>query len=146
MVDRQLTMEGQHTMGPGRDTPTADAEPVSDVSAHTSTTSAPALEITNLQKRFRRPDGTVVEAVKDVSLRVEPGEFVVLLGPSGCGKTTLLRSVAGLEEPDSGRISIGGQDVFDPDGGLNLGPEHRRFSMVFQTYALWPHPKVFANV
>ncbi len=105
-----------------------------------------ALEVTNLQKRFRRAGGTVVKAVDELSLRVDPGEFVVLLGPSGCGKTTLLRSVAGLEHPDAGKVSIGGQAVFDSERGINVGPEHRNFSMVFQSYALWPHMSVFNNV
>ena len=105
-----------------------------------------ALEVTNLQKRFHRAGGTVVKAVDELSLRVEPGEFVVLLGPSGCGKTTLLRSVAGLEHPDAGKVSIGGQTVFDSERGINAGPEHRNFSMVFQSYALWPHMSVFNNV
>ena len=105
-----------------------------------------ALEVSNLQKRFRRAGGTVVKAVDELSLRVDPGEFVVLLGPSGCGKTTLLRSVAGLEHPDAGKVSIGGQTVFDSERGINAGPEHRNFSMVFQSYALWPHMSVFNNV
>lgn len=120
-------------------------EEATDPSGHPPTR-VPALEVTNLQKRFHRAGGAVVKAVDDLSLRVEPGEFIVLLGPSGCGKTTLLRSVAGLEQPDAGKVSIGGQTVFDPANGINLGPEHRNFSMVFQSYALWPHMSVFNNV
>jgi multiple sugar transport system ATP-binding protein len=81
-----------------------------------------------------------VRAVDDVSLTVADGEFVALLGPSGCGKTTLLRSIAGLEEIDAGRITIGGRDV------TNLPPRHRRIAMVFQSYAVFPHMTVFDNI
>ena len=79
-------------------------------------------------------------AVDDVSLAIERGEFLTLLGPSGCGKTTLLRMVAGFEEPSRGRILLGGRDVTrDP-------PEHRPVNMVFQRYALFPHLDVAGNV
>ena len=79
-------------------------------------------------------------AVDDVSLAIERGEFLTLLGPSGCGKTTLLRMVAGFEEPSKGRILLGGRDVTrDP-------PEHRPVNMVFQRYALFPHLDVAGNV
>ncbi|HET7677818.1 MAG TPA: ABC transporter ATP-binding protein [Candidatus Limnocylindrales bacterium] len=80
------------------------------------------------------------QAVDDVSLTVEDGEFMVLLGPSGCGKTTLLRSIAGLEQIDGGRIVIGGRDVTD------LPPRKRKIAMVFQSYAVFPHMTVFENV
>ena len=123
----------------------ADLDAESDI-AVPAPVGQPALEVTNLYKSFRRSDGTVVDAVKDISLRVEPGEFVVLLGPSGCGKRTRLRSVAGLEAPESGRISIGGRAVYDSDRSLDIGPEKRSFSMVFQSYALWPHLSIFNNV
>lgn len=79
-------------------------------------------------------------AVNDVSLSAEEGEFLVLLGPSGCGKSTTLRLIAGLEEPDEGRILIGGRDVTrDP-------PSRRAISMVFQSYALFPHLDVRENI
>ncbi len=81
-----------------------------------------------------------VRAVDDVSLTVADGEFVALLGPSGCGKTTLLRSIAGLEEIEAGRIRIGEREV------TNLPPRHRRISMVFQSYAVFPHMTVFDNI
>jgi multiple sugar transport system ATP-binding protein len=81
-----------------------------------------------------------VRAVDDVSLTVAQGEFMVLLGPSGCGKTTLLRSIAGLEEIDAGRVWIGGRDVTD------LPPRKRRIAMVFQSYAVFPHMSVFENI
>jgi ABC-type Fe3+/spermidine/putrescine transport system ATPase subunit len=81
-----------------------------------------------------------VAAVRDVSLDVAPGEFITLLGPSGCGKTTLLRLVAGLESPDSGRVLLGGRDV-------TADPPHRRpVNTVFQHYALFPHRDVAGNV
>jgi multiple sugar transport system ATP-binding protein len=79
-------------------------------------------------------------AVDDVSLAVEDGEFVVLLGPSGCGKTTLLRLVAGFEQPDAGSVHIGDRDVTD------LPPRSRNMAMVFQSYALFPHMRVADNI
>jgi len=81
-----------------------------------------------------------VRAVDDVSLTIRDGEFMVLLGPSGCGKTTLLRSIAGLEQIDGGRVHIGGRDV------TNLPPRKRRIAMVFQSYAVFPHMTVFENI
>jgi iron(III) transport system ATP-binding protein len=87
-----------------------------------------------------------VRAVDHVSFAVNRGEHLTLLGPSGCGKTTTLRAVAGLEKPLSGRIVIGGQVVFDGAAGINLPPERRGLSMVFQSYAIWPHMTVFDNV
>ena len=81
-----------------------------------------------------------VRAIDDVSLTVADGEFMVLLGPSGCGKTTLLRSIAGLEQIDGGRIVIGDRDVTD------LPPRKRNIAMVFQSYAVFPHMTVFENI
>lgn len=79
-------------------------------------------------------------AVNDVSLTVDDQEFVVLLGPSGCGKTTLLRAIAGLGIVDSGRVMIGDRDV------TYLPPKDRQISMVFQSYAIFPHMKVYDNI
>jgi ABC-type sugar transport system ATPase subunit len=97
--------------------------------------------IKNLTKRF----GNVI-AVKNVSLTIEPGTFLTLLGPSGCGKTTLLRCVAGLEEPDGGEIYIGDKLVFSYDRGISLPAGQRDLGLVFQSYALWPHMTVYKNM
>ncbi|NRQ32180.1 ABC transporter ATP-binding protein [Nonomuraea sp. NN258] len=79
------------------------------------------------------------QAVDEVGFEVREGELYTLLGPSGCGKTTTLRAVAGLEQPDAGRITIDGVDV-------TATPPHRRdIGMVFQSYGIWPHMTVFAN-
>jgi ABC-type sugar transport system ATPase subunit len=99
------------------------------------------ITIKNLTKRF----GKVV-ALDNVSLVIEPGTFLTLLGPSGCGKTTLLRCVAGLEDPDGGEIFIGDQLVFSYDKGITLPPGKRDVGLVFQNYALWPHMKVDKNI
>ncbi|MDR0504010.1 MAG: ABC transporter ATP-binding protein [Treponema sp.] len=80
------------------------------------------------------------EALKDVSLEIKKGEFFSLLGPSGCGKTTLLRIIAGFENPDKGTLTLDGDDV------LSLPPNRRQTNTVFQNYALFPHLSVFENV
>src|SRR5829696_4492332 len=95
-----------------------------------------SIRLERLTKRF--PGGVV--AVDGIDLAVEPGEFFSLLGPSGCGKTTTLRMIAGFEEPDEGRVVVGGRD-------LTHVPVHRRdMGMVFQSYALFPHRTVAENV
>ncbi|MNH91458.1 Maltose/maltodextrin import ATP-binding protein MalK [compost metagenome] len=83
-------------------------------------------------------------AVKDVSLEVRDGGFLALLGPSGCGKTTVLRMIAGFEQPTDGSILLG--DRVLADAGEMVAPEHRNMAMVFQSYALWPHMSVADNV
>src|SRR5712671_6092608 len=93
------------------------------------------LEIAGVSKRFR-----ATAAVDYVSLTIEKGELFALLGPSGCGKTTLLRMIAGLETPDSGRILIDGIDV------TSRPPYARPVNMMFQSYALFPHMDVAANI
>jgi iron(III) transport system ATP-binding protein len=99
------------------------------------------VELDRVTKRF----GAEV-AVNDVSLAVAQGQFVTVLGPSGCGKTTMLRCVAGLERPDAGEISIGGQLVASATAGVHAPVEARNIGMVFQHYAVWPHMTVFDNV
>jgi spermidine/putrescine transport system ATP-binding protein len=79
-------------------------------------------------------------AVDDLNLDVMEGEFFSLLGPSGCGKTTTLRMIAGLEDPSSGRIMLGGRDV------TYMAPYHRDVNTVFQSYALFPHLDVYENI
>jgi len=99
------------------------------------------IKINNLIKKF----GDVV-AINNVSLTIEPGSFLTLLGPSGCGKTTLLRCIAGLEDPDGGEIYIGDKLVFSYDKGISVTPGQRELGLVFQNYALWPHMKVEKNL
>src|SRR5512143_1102495 len=99
------------------------------------------IRIRNLTKKF----GNVL-ALDHVSLIIEPETFVTLLGPSGCGKTTLLRCVAGLEDPDGGEIYIGDQLVFSYDRGISVPSGKRDLGLVFQNYALWPHMKVDKNI
>ena len=84
--------------------------------------------------------GTKFQAIKDLSLTINDGEFLILVGPSGCGKSTALRMIAGLEEISSGTLSIGGENVED------LAPKDRDIAMVFQNYALYPHMTVFENI
>jgi ABC-type Fe3+/spermidine/putrescine transport system ATPase subunit len=94
-----------------------------------------SVRLEGVTKRF---GGTT--AVRDVTLEIRPGEFFSLLGPSGCGKTTLLRMIAGFEQPDEGRIFIGEKDV------TGLPPQRRPTAMVFQSYALFPTMSVAENV
>ena len=90
--------------------------------------------------------GAAQPSVHGVSLGIESGEFLTLLGPSGCGKTTTLRSVAGLETPTAGSITIGKSRVFDVATRLNVPTHTRDIAMVFQSYAIWPHMTVGQNV
>jgi multiple sugar transport system ATP-binding protein len=96
-----------------------------------------AVEVQQLVKHF---DGGRVHAIDGVDLAAADGEYLVLLGPSGCGKTTLLRTVAGLEEPTEGNVLIDGHVV------TGLPPRARKIAMVFQSYALYPHKTVLANI
>ncbi len=106
---------------------------------------AGALVVEDLHVSYRTPHGAV-PAVRGVSFAIVAGEFFTLLGASGCGKTSILRSIAGLEAPDRGRIAIGGHVVYSSDDGITEPPYRRDIGMVFQSYAIWPHLTVFDNV
>ena len=99
------------------------------------------ISVSGLLKRYG--DRTVVD---HIDFEIADGELVSLLGPSGCGKTTTLRSIAGLETPEGGRIAIDGQVVFDAVSGVAVEPYHRNIGRVFQSSAIWPHMTVFENV
>ena len=101
----------------------------------------PRIEVANLAVRYGD-----VTAVDDISFDIAPGEMVTLLGPSGCGKTTTLRAVAGLETPSGGSIRLNGETVYSARERRNVPAEKRGVSMVFQSYAIWPHMTVFDNV
>jgi iron(III) transport system ATP-binding protein len=102
---------------------------------------AAPIEVEDLRIQY----GNVV-AVRGVSFAVRPGEQLTLLGPSGCGKTTTLRALAGLERPTAGTIRVGGQVVYSSAQRIDIPAEKRGLSMVFQSYAIWPHMTVFDNV
>lgn len=97
------------------------------------------IEISAVTKVFGQGD-TAFKALSGIDLTIRAGEFFTLLGPSGCGKTTLLRLIAGFEEPTSGRIRIDGADM------TGLGPNRRPVNTVFQSYALFPHMTVAQNI
>jgi len=95
------------------------------------------VEVRHLTKQF---EGNATPAVDDLDLATTEGEYLVLLGPSGCGKTTLLRLIAGLEQPTSGEVLIGGLPM------VGLPPRARKIAMVFQSYALYPHKSARRNI
>src|SRR5437868_8385050 len=97
------------------------------------------IELRDVTKRYGN-DARAPVAFQGISFEVPEGTLTTILGPSGCGKTTTLRMIAGLESPTSGQILIGGQDV------TTLGPAQRNVSMMFQSYALFPHMNVVENV
>jgi len=99
------------------------------------------LEVKELSVEY---DG--VCAVDQISFYVEKGEHLTLLGPSGCGKSSTLRGIAGLEKPQQGDIILFGSEIFSARKGINTPVEQRGMSMVFQSYAIWPHMTVFENV
>ena len=100
-----------------------------------------ALEIESLDVSYGD-----VKVVYGINLSAQKGQHLTLVGPSGCGKTTILRSIAGLETPTGGRISLFGRVVFDAVAKINVPTEARDVSMVFQSYAIWPHMTVFENI
>ncbi|MFM9940944.1 MAG: ABC transporter ATP-binding protein [Hyphomicrobiaceae bacterium] len=103
---------------------------------------ATRIDVKDLVVRYA---GDVV-AVNGVSFTVGQGEHVTLLGPSGCGKTTTLRAIAGLEPPTGGSITVDGRTMYSAAQRINVPTEGRGISMVFQSYAVWPHMSVFDNV
>jgi ABC-type Fe3+/spermidine/putrescine transport system ATPase subunit len=102
---------------------------------------ARALRVCDLAVQY---DG--VRAVEGATFEVQTGEQVTLLGPSGSGKSSILRAVGGLETPHRGGIWLLGEEVFNSTSGIDVAPERRGVSMVFQSYAIWPHMTVFENV
>ena len=94
------------------------------------------LELNNLTKRYQKK----ITAVDQLNLHINEGEFLVLLGPSGCGKTTIMRMIAGLEEVTAGDIVLEGNSIIEDK------PKDRGVSMIFQSYAVWPHMTVYENV
>lgn len=102
------------------------------------------LQTTNLHKTYY-VEGKAVRAVRGVSFKIEKGHVYTLLGPSGCGKTTILRCIAGLEQPDEGEITLGGELLCSTVTGKFKPPYQRNIGMVFQSYAIWPHMNVFEN-
>ena len=103
------------------------------------------LRVTGLVKSYRDQE-SLVHAVKGVDLEPAAGSFYTLLGPSGCGKSTTLRCIGGLEQPDAGRIELGGEVIYSSAEGINVPSHKRGVGMVFQSYAIWPHMSVFDNV
>lgn len=93
------------------------------------------LSLKKITKKFKNGDG-----IENIDLEVHKGELVTLLGPSGCGKTTILRTIGGFCEPDSGEVILDGENI------VKLPPEKRPTAMVFQSYNLWPHMTVFDNL
>ncbi|SFE87055.1 multiple sugar transport system ATP-binding protein [Paenibacillus catalpae] len=86
------------------------------------------------------------QVLNDIDLTIKQGDFMTFLGPSGCGKTTLLRTIAGLQQAEAGTITISGREVANGETSFHMEPSKRRLSLVFQSYALWPHMTVFDNV
>jgi iron(III) transport system ATP-binding protein len=103
------------------------------------------LKVEGLFTEYSNEKGRVVKAAQDVSFTIEEGRLFTLLGPSGCGKTTTLRSIAGLERPRAGEISVNGRVVYSSSRNIFVPPNRRGFGMVFQSYAIWPHMTVFKN-
>ena len=101
----------------------------------------PRIEVAGLTVRYND-----VVAVDNIDFTIQPGELVTLLGPSGCGKTTTLRAIAGLEDPSTGTIRLGDETVYSSALRRNVPSEKRGLSMVFQSYAIWPHMTVSENV
>jgi iron(III) transport system ATP-binding protein len=103
------------------------------------------LSVQGLFTEYPNEKGQAVKAAQDVTFTIEEGRLFTLLGPSGCGKTTTLRSIAGLERPKAGEISVNGRVVYSAARNVFVAPNRRGFGMVFQSYAIWPHMTVYEN-
>jgi iron(III) transport system ATP-binding protein len=103
------------------------------------------LSVAGLCTEYIGERGQTIRAAQDVSFEVPQGKLFTLLGPSGCGKTTTLRSIAGLERPRAGEISVGGEVIYSSGKDIFIPPNRRGLGMVFQSYAIWPHMTVFDN-
>ncbi|GGG00969.1 ABC transporter ATP-binding protein [Paenibacillus abyssi] len=103
------------------------------------------LNVRALYKEFPNDQGETVKAAQDITLEVPEGKLFTMLGPSGCGKTTTLRSIAGLERPTSGEITVDGKLMYSSEKKVFVQPNRRDIGMVFQSYAIWPHMDVFKN-
>ena len=101
----------------------------------------PQIKLEHINKRWGK-----IYGVEDLNLQIDDNAFVTLLGPSGCGKTTVLRMIAGLETPTTGRITIGDTVVFDSSKGINIPTSERKVGFLFQNYALWPNMTVYNNI
>jgi iron(III) transport system ATP-binding protein len=103
------------------------------------------LVVAGLCTEYVGEHGQTIRAAQEVSFDVPQGKLFTLLGPSGCGKTTTLRSIAGLERPRSGEITVGGEVIYSSRKDIFIPPNRRGLGMVFQSYAIWPHMTVFDN-
>jgi iron(III) transport system ATP-binding protein len=103
------------------------------------------LSVRGLNTEYASEGGEVVRAARDVAFDVPEGKLFTLLGPSGCGKTTTLRSIAGLERPQSGDIMLADRILYASASRIFVAPSERNIGMVFQSYAIWPHMTVFGN-
>ncbi len=103
----------------------------------------PTIALSRVTKRY---PGATTNAVDDLDLTIDHGDFMCMLGPSGCGKTTTLRMIAGLEQPTAGSISVDDRVLDSVDRGVFVPPERREMGLVFQSYALWPHMTIRQNI
>lgn len=103
------------------------------------------LNVKALYKEYPNDHGQMVKAAQNITFEVPQGKLFTLLGPSGCGKTTTLRSIAGLEKPSSGEITVGDRLMYSSQKNVFVAPNRRDIGMVFQSYAIWPHMNVFQN-
>ena len=103
------------------------------------------LSVRGLCTEYQTDEGPAVQAARDVSFDVPEGKLFTLLGPSGCGKTTTLRSIAGLERPRAGEITVDGRLLYSSSSRIFTAPNERNIGMVFQSYAIWPHMTVYRN-